>query len=824
MKEEQENKVPFMEKMAAFIVEKRNLFIFLHIALFIFSLVSSNWVKVCNDITEYLPDNSKTKTSLSVMENFKTYSSARIMVMNINYDEAEEIEEKLKEVPCVNNVTFDDTEDHYKDAAALFDVSVNTTDDEPEKTEKNLDEVEKAVSGYDYYIDRSYEDTSKELDNEMNTVLVVAAVIILLVLTLTSGAYMEVPALLITFIAAAILNKGTNYLCGEISFVSNSVTVVLQLALSIDYAIMLIHRYNEERAENDVENAVIKALAKSIPSISASSLTTVSGLAALMFMQFKIGFDMGLVLIKAIILSLVSVFTLMPCVLIFLGKYIDKTHHKSFVPKVSFLGKLANKCKKIVPPIFIVILIAAYFVSSKCNYAYGTTTLETSKKNESTIATETINAEFGESNPTAVMVPSGNYDKEKKLIRELENMPEVKSVMGIANIEAKDGYCLGDSVTPRQFSELAGIEIEQAKLLYSLYAVEESDYGKVIGSLEDYKIPLIDIFSYVYDMKTEGIVKLDDELSDSLDDLNSQLSVAKDQLKSEKYSRILIYMNLPEEGKETFAFMEKLQDTLTKYYKENYMAGNSTSDYDLAESFKRDNLLTGVLSIVFVLIVLFFTFNSAGIPLLLILVIQGSIWINFSAPVMSGTNIYFLSYLIVSSIQMGANIDYAIVISERYVQLKKEMPLKDAMVKTIELAFPTILTSGSILASAGFLIGRLSTNPIIASIGVCLCRGTLISIFLVLCVLPAILMLGDFIIERTSFTIKRPENISSGTGIYMLNGRVRGYVNGIIDADIKGVVRGDIKAQVNINNIKEQTDTGQQNLLEEGEGDKTDED
>ena len=208
------------------------------------------------------------------------------------------------------------------------------------------------------------------------------------------------------------------------------------------------------------------------------------------------------------------------------------------------------------------------------------------------------------------------------------------------------------------------------------------------------------------------------------------------------------------EGDETFSFLDTIHEVAAKYYDTVYLVGDATSSYDLEKTFTTDNIIVSVLSVLFVILVLFFTFKSAGLPVLLIAVIQGSVWLNFSMPYITKKPIFFMSYLIVSSIQMGANIDYAIVISSRYMELKKSLPIKKAMRGTLNFAFPTVFTSGSILASAGFLIGKLSTDPTVVSIGSALCNGTLISMFLVMLVLPEILLLGDTIIEKTKFSIK----------------------------------------------------------------------
>lgn len=799
MSKEKTSYSSFMEKIAEFIVDKRNLFFLLYIAAIIFSMFSSGWVTVCNDLTEYLPDTTETRKGLTIMEDeFVTYASARVMVMNISYGDAEKICEDLENLPCVAMVDFDDSQDHYHNTCALFSVTLEQEEDDPQ-LEASYTQIQELLQDYDTYIAKSKEDTSQQLANEMNVVLAVAAVIIVGVLLFTSHTYMEIPVMIMTFVAAAILNKGSNFIFGEISFVSNSVTAVLQLALSIDYAIIMIHRYSEERKMYDQHDAVVYALSKAIPEISASSLTTISGLAALMFMQFQIGFDMGMVLIKSILFSLLSVFTLMPGLLMLLGKYIDRTHHKSFVPKITLLGKIAVRLKHIVPVLFVFIILLAYHFSSLCPFVYGNNSLKTDKRNEVQIAQDRIEENFGTTNVAALLVPVGDYEKEKALIGELMEHPEIDDITGLANIEAKDNYMLTDKLTPRQFSELCDIDVELAKLVYTLYTTEQEDYAKLIKGIDEYGIPLIDIFMFVYDMKEDGYLDLDDELAEDLDDMHAKLDDAQLQLSGENYTRILLHLNLPEEGEETFRFIDTVHNIASKYYDHDvYVVGNSTSDYDLSASFDRDNTIISILSVLFVIIVLFFTFKSAGLPILLIAVIQGSVWINFSFPYITNSPLFFLSYLIVSSIQMGANIDYAIVISNRYLELKKQMPLKDAMTETLNFAFPTVLTSGSILAAAGFLISKLSTDPTIVSIGASLGRGTIISMFLVMCVLPEILLLGDWFIERTSFDLKKPETIKNDTGIFMVNGRVRGYINGFIDADVHGIVKGSVKGQIHI--------------------------
>ncbi len=800
--EEQKPKGSGMEKIATFIVDKRNLFFLLYAFALIFSIVATGWVKVENDITTYLPEDTETRQGLTVMnDNFVTYGTARVMVSNVTYETAENICSDLESIDGVTSVDFDDTTDHYKSASALFSVTFDgtTTDD---ISIHALHTIRDMLAGYDTYIDTEVGvDTSADLQSEMSVILVLAAIVIVLVLTLTSRSYAEVPVLIMTFGAAALLNMGTNFLCGTISFISNSVTVILQLALAIDYAIILCHRFSDEHETKDTREACIAALSKAIPEISSSSLTTISGLGALAFMHFGIGRDMATVLIKAILFSLLSVFTLMPGLLMVFSKKIDATRHKNLIPKITFLGKFDVATRFIVPPIFAVVVVVTAVLANKCPYCYSYTDLVTAKQSESQIAHQKIKNTFGVNNMVAVIVPTGDYDSERQLLKDLDSCAEVKSTQGLANIDAMDGYKLADALTPRQMSELAGLDYEVAEALYAAYAVDQNEYGKLISGLGDYKVPLFDMFMFLQREMKDGNITLDGDIQETLDDLFEQLNKAQLQLQSDKYSRLVVYLNLPEESGETMDFLDTMHALIAKYYSsDTYIVGNSTNVKDLSSSFGEDNMLISVLSALFVVIILLFTFKSAGLPVLLIVVIQGSIWINFSVPTIQHESLYFLGYLIVNSIQMGANIDYAIVISSHYSDLKKEMRPKEAIIAALNEAFPTIFTSGTILAVAGALIGVMTTNPVIAAIGTCLGRGTVISIVLVMAVLPQILLIGDTIVERTSFDVKVPVDLSrvnrTASGNMRVSGRVRGYVNGVIDAEIKGTLNGTLKASV----------------------------
>ncbi|MGM9587755.1 MAG: MMPL family transporter, partial [Candidatus Limivicinus sp.] len=441
-----------MMKLATFIVDKRNLIFLIVIIALIFSAISRNWVEVENTLAEFLPDDSESRQGLDVMEEqFVTYGTAQVMVTNVTLEEAKDLHEMLSDIDGVQSITFDETEDYYTNVSALYVI----TFDYPETDDKCLDalaEVQEALDNYDIYVSTALGDQQAEaIDAEVSVIMVYVAVIVVAVLFLTSQTYAEIPVLLLTFVTAMILNQGSNFLLGKISFVSNSVTSILQLALSLDYAVILCNRFKEEHQTLPLREAVIVALSKGIPEIGSSSLTTIGGLIAMMFMQFKIGPDMAICLIKAILYALLSVFIVMPGLLMLFGPAMEKTQHRSFIPKIPFVGKFAYATRFIIPPIFVVLIILGCIFSQNCPYAYGYSILETPKLNDTQIAENMITDNFGATNFVALVVPQEDYATEAKMLEELEKYDEIDYTMGLSNVEAMDGYMLADKLTPRQF-------------------------------------------------------------------------------------------------------------------------------------------------------------------------------------------------------------------------------------------------------------------------------------------------------------------------------------------------------------------------------------
>ena len=779
-----------MRKLAEFIVDKRKFLLIIFIAAAIGSVIMSSHINVIQELTDYLPDDTETSIGLDVMdEQFTTFGTAKVMVQNVTYDQAKAIADQLKDIKGVSAVDFyeededdenndteekeftnsEDMRDSYQDLAALYSISFETPEDDS-LAQAAIADVRTALKDYDAWFYTTVDkDDAADLQDDMKVILVIAVIIIVGVLLFTSGTYIEIAIFMMVFGMAALLNMGTNFIFYNISFVTNAVATVLQLAMAIDYAIILFHRFMEEKGKVNTREALVRALEKGIPEISSSSLTTMAGMVALMFMQFGIGLDLGRVMIKAILLSMLSVFGFMPGLIMLWEKQIDRTLHKSFVPNIEFWGKIVLAIRHVTLPVFAVVMVVACFLSVNCNYIYDNSSVESAKMNEYMTAKREISKVFDLDNTLAVVVPKGDYDSEARIMEEVESLPMVDSTLGLANVTVDDDeqYVLTDSLTPQELADITDMDIDTIRLLYRFYAWKEEKYGAFLNSIDDFEIPLLSMIDFIYGEEENETFDFSADFSQDIQDMHKTVSDAREQLEGDEYSRMLVMTTGPIEGDEIFHTIDQIRDIAYQYYHEVYVVGDSTSDYDLSKSFTQDNLMVSIMTAVFVAIILLFTFTNYSIPLILVATIQTSIWINFSIPAVTGTGMFFLSYLIVSSIQMGATIDYAIVITSRYTAYRKEnVDKRTAIIKTLNESFPTIITSGTIMTSAGFVIGQITSNPVIASLGTTLGTGTLTSIILVMLILPQLLYVFDGVINKTY----RKRRINIGGGETQTNG------------------------------------------------------
>lgn len=755
MSDRTKTQTDFLHKVSEAIVKNRFFIILLFIAAAIYCALSVGRVRLNSDLTAFLPAETETRRGLSIMEEeFKTYASENIMVSNITYEKAAELSESISRIDHVASVAFDDSAAHYANASALFTVSYyGINSDQDVLRAKN--DIRALLSPYDLYsYSMDLESFSEQLAHEMVGVVLIAVLVIMAILLFTSRSYFEVVIFLLVFFFAALLNMGTNFWLGEISTITNSIAIILQLALAIDYAIIFSHRYQDEVSiQGSPKEALIEALSKSILEISSSSLTTISGLVALMLMQFRLGYDLGMVLAKGILCSLLTVFLLMPGLILLFPKAIRRTGHKSLIPDIRPWGRFLMRSKFCFVWLFLLAVPAAIWCSNKTVYAFNDNSVSELVYSESRAAMHKITDNFANSTTVAILVPAEDFDKEKAVLQQVQELEEIKSTLGLAAIEIDEEHVLTDRYTPRMFAELLEIPAEEAALLFQAYGIRHEEYQAIFGSTDQYEVPLIDMFLYLFDMVDRGVVTLDGETQERLDDLRSTLEFGIDQLRGEHWNRLLFTADIPVEGEESVALVEKVRAIAEESYGagEILVVGDITSARDLKESYSGDSRLISMLTILFVFSILLCTFKTLVGSMILVFVIQGSIWINFSFPFLENSVPSFVTYMIVSAIQMGATIDYAIVLMNRYLVLREKLPQKEAMSIAVNQSFPTVLTSGSIMTIAGLLIAYRVSDVYVGHIGLAVGRGAFISVILVLTVLPQLLVLFDKGIAKTTF-------------------------------------------------------------------------
>ncbi len=655
----------------------------------VISYFASMEVSVNNNLVDYLPDDSPSTIALDTMnaEYDKGASNMRVMVKNVTIPEALEMKKEIEKIKGIDEVAWlddavniyeplefldkDTVEDYYKNNSALYVLTV-AKDHEVDVYNgiRALIGDENAISGSAADTAFSVQVTSKEVSD----ILKLAIVIIFIILILTTNSWFE-PVLFLSVIGIAIvLNNGTNLIFGEISFVTNSAGSLLQLAVSMDYSIFLLHRFEEFRHdEPDPQKAMEKAICVSVSSILSSGVTTVFGFVALILMKFKIGPDMGYVMAKAIVLSLVSVIFLMPVLIMYCYKLVDKTHHKPIIPPLNHIGKYVVKFRVPIVIVFIVITIPCYLAQQNNNFLYGSSGIfgaGTSLGDDTALIEET----FGRSNLMCLMVPNGTPSQEKALGKELSAMEKITSIIS--------------------YSETVGTEIPQEF------------------------IP-----------------------PDTLK-----------QIVSPNYSRWVLTVDTDYEGDEAFAMVEEVRSVVEKYFGSDYLlCGDSVNSYDMKDVVAEDNEKVNIIAIISIALVLLINFKSLSIPVILLLVIESSVWINLSVPYFSDMNLRFIGYLIISSVQLGATVDYAILYADRYLENRANMPAKDAAEKSLSDTILSILTSASILTIAGSFLGVLSSNEVIAQLGVLVGRGGVLSAVLVTFVLPALMCMCDRLVYATTY-------------------------------------------------------------------------
>lgn len=648
------------------------------------------FVKTNYDMVDYLPPDAQSTHAVSIMEEDFSQSmpNANVLVNDVSLAQAQAIKDEIAAVDGVEMVLWlDDMVDlaqpvetldaaavdqYYRDGSALYQVSI--ADGEEGVVVPALRDL---VDAYGEGNGVAGEAADNQAMMEGTTTQVALAVvlvvpIITLLLVLSTMSWLE-PLLFFAAIGVSVLiNMGTNAFLGSVSFITSSVSPILQLAVSLDYAIFLLHAFADHRkTAATTEEAMARAMRQSVSTIAASAVTTLFGFMALSFMQFQIGADLGMNLVKGVVLSFISVTVFLPALTIMCTKALDKTTHRSFMPNFENVGRPLGAIR--VPAMILAFALMVPAFLGQSNVAFTYLTSEPDPELRYGADYYAVEEAFGQQNAAVLLVPCGDVAAEAALSEEVASLDRVSSVMS---------------------------------------------YAQTVGA----PVP------------------------------SEYLSPAVvDQFYSDDWARIIAYVDAEVESDEAFSTVQAIQDLAAGHYDEYYMAGQSANLYDMAQIIEVDNVTVSLVAVIAIFLVVALTFRSLMLPICLVLAIETGIWINLCIPYFSGDSLNFIGYLIINTVQLGATIDYGILLTSHYLRHRKEMPARQAAYKALGETVPSLIVSAGILASAGFALGITSSIAVVRLLGFLLARGALISLVMVTCFLPALLVYLDGPIRLTTW-------------------------------------------------------------------------
>lgn len=654
-------------------------------------------VQVNYDILDYLPKKSPSTIAIQVIEEeyAEVLPNARVMVTDVSIMEALEYKEKISKVDGILDIQWlddvvsitqpiefqesDVVESYYKDNNALFDVTIDA--EKRVEAIRDIEDIVKkdAISGASVNVAMA---TKSTLD-EMPIIVLISILFVLLIMLFTTKSWIEPILLMSTIGIAMVINAGTNLLFGTISFITHGAGTILLLAVTLDYSVFLLHRFHEYKEEGyNTENAVIQAVKNSWSAVAASAVTDMVGFVVLVFMSFTIGTDLGLSLAKGVMISLFTVFSLLPAVIVVFQHWIQKTKHSNFLTILPNIGLIVTKWMIPFLILFAIVLIPAFLAYQKNQFYFGAEHIfgEKTKMYKDRIRIEET---FGQCNTMMLLLPIGDIASEKSLVDEIRSIPTYKSSIS--------------------YVESIGAEIPPA-------FIEKSILQK---------------------------------------------------LNSNRYTRIILQFESDYEGVVPFQTVNEVRTIAQHYYPEEYLlAGDTVSTFDLKNTITHDHLRVNLIAILAVFLVLLFTYRNFLLSFLIVLSIEAAIWLNLSLPYFQDAHIFYLSYLIVSVIQLGSTVDYAILFTSRYREFRQLHSSKKSIQMSISLSVISILTSGTALVMIGFFLGFITSHGILQQIGLFIGRGAIFSLGIVFFVLPGLFYCFDRWIQKTQWSIPSKKGAS----------------------------------------------------------------
>ena len=719
-----------MKKIINFITEKRNYILIIMLIITSICAYTMNKVNINQDMTKYLPSNSSMKKGIDILEkelpDVKNMSTIWVMIEDLEASKKLELYNELKSIPNIYTISYDNESDTYnKDNHTLYILTSKFNSNSKEMTEikKELDNLTKEYN------------LIYELDSDTTSVpifiIIFAFIILLIILLIMCSSWIEPILFIITIGIAIIINLGTNYFLKEVSYTTYSIAAILQLVLTMDYSIMLLNRYREEKKSHTNIIAMKEAIKGSFPSIMGSSFTTIVGLLALVFMSFKIGTDLGIVLAKGVLISLICIFTVLPSLILMFDKLIYKTHKKYPHINMEKIALFSQKYKYIISLTFIILFAILYFIKGT-----NIVTFNTPKDN-------TISKIFKKDNSIVLLYENKNEENIDEIINYLTTDDKVKTINTYKTTVGKK-YNASEL---DYFLKMQNIDINK-EIIISIYkTIYQDKYNN------DSKLTLEELINFIIQNQINFKNMINDDMFLEINNANNMIQETKKMFVGENYSIINISTSYKEESKDTFTFIDKLdKECKNKLNGKYYFIGNSIMNYEMSNNFNYEMNKLTIITIVLIFLVVLLTFKSVIIPLILVLLIQCAVYLLMTIIKIMDLKVYYLSLLIVQSILMGATIDYAILFTNYYLESRKNNSIKISLKETYNKSIHTILTSSMIMIIITGVLGFIFTDPAIGEICHIIAIGVTLAVLLILFVLPSIITLFDKYITKKSTT------------------------------------------------------------------------
>ena len=702
------------------------------------SAVMTNHVTINYDLIQYLPADSDFMESYEVMkEQFGNNEIIRVMYDQVlTQTEAQALTQEIAAIEGIEKVTLSGY--RQDDQAALYDLALalELSFDDIRVILTELRDLDASKSAYlsGGSVTNIYLQDTSTAESRLNLIFFIP--ILFFVLLLTTKSWFEPILSLVTMVTAVIISMGTNVFFPDgISYITSNILAALTIAVSMDYSIFLIHAFKEEKAKHAPPILAMKsALLKSFSTISISSLTTIAGFAALIIMQFGIGRDMGVIFSKSIFIAVLTVLLLLPPLLLVSNRWIEKLEHRSFLPSFNKLATFSVNARYVFLTLSLLLLLPAVYGQFNNTFIYGTSAITSSEKSQIYQDNEQIQTVFETGNLVYVVFEeSGDFDQQWTIYQALLTLT------------------IDDDLIIKPSSRTYSGILNQAMTTPMNPSNPNSTIPNYLFSQGLVPNPNLTIQQF-YNVLTNPLFQ--NQLSILNPTVSAQIQTILDYaslFQSESHARFILELDLPEESSQTFEALDSIHGTISENIDGNvYLVGNSASAKGIKEVLDVDYTYVTILGLLAIALLIFLSFQSFSLPILLLFVIQMGIFVNMAIPFYAGSSLGFIGYLVVSSIQLGCTIDYAILMTHHYLEERQHADASTSAKNALKASAGSILTSALILSFAGFVIAGISSNVMIAQIGSLLGGAGIINLFFNFLLLPGLLVIFDNVIKKTT--------------------------------------------------------------------------